>query len=46
MDPLLIDVPERAGFSFEGVLRSDSVAPDGTPRDTRVYARVRGVEEV
>lgn len=38
-------VAEHAGFTFEGVLRSDSVAKDGTPRDTRVYARVRGVEE-
>lgn len=37
-------VAERAGFTLEGVLRSDSIAPDGTPRDTRVYARVRGVE--
>lgn len=38
-------VAERAGFSFEGLLRQDSVAPDGSVRDTRVYARVRGVEE-
>lgn len=38
-------VAERAGFTLEGVLRQDSVRPDGVPRDTRVYARVRGVEE-
>ncbi len=40
-----VRVAERAGFTFEGVLRSDAIAPDGTPRDTRIYARVRGVEE-
>lgn len=38
-------VAERAGFTFEGLLRRDSLAPGGEPRDTRVYARVRGVEE-
>lgn len=36
---------ERAGFTLEGVLRHDSLTPDGAPRSTRVYARVRGVEE-
>jgi ribosomal-protein-serine acetyltransferase len=39
-------VAERCGFTLEGVLRRDSLRPDGTPRDTRVYARVRGVEEL
>ena len=31
-------VPERLGFAFEGTLRRDSLAPDGTIRDARVYA--------
>lgn len=38
-------VAERAGFAFEGVLRQDALTVDGRPRDTRVYARVRGIEE-
>ena len=38
-------VAERAGFTLEGVLRRDTVAVDGRVRDTRVYARVRGVGE-
>ena len=38
-------VAERAGFTLEGVLRRDTVAVDGRVRDTRVYSRVRGVEE-
>ena len=38
-------VAERAGFSFEGVLRRELRANDGRLRDTRVYARVRGIEE-
>ena len=38
-------VAERAGFTFEGLLRLNALAPDGSPRSTRVYARVRGVEE-
>ena len=38
-------VAERAGFTFEGLLRQDALDPDGQPRDTRVYARVRGMEE-
>lgn len=38
-------VAERTGFSFEGLLRSNSLTPRGEARSTRVYARVRGVEE-
>jgi RimJ/RimL family protein N-acetyltransferase len=38
-------VAERNGYVFEGVLRADSVTPQGTARDTRIYSRVRGVEE-
>lgn len=38
-------VAERAGFTLEGVLRRDSITPAGEPRDTRVYSRVRGIEE-
>jgi RimJ/RimL family protein N-acetyltransferase len=38
-------VAERCGFTLEGVLRQDSLGVDGQPRDTVVYARVRGVEE-
>lgn len=38
-------VAERAGFTFEGVRRQDSVTPTSEPRDTCVYSRVRGVEE-
>ena len=40
-----VRVAERAGFAFEGVLRQDSLDTAGQPRDTRVYARVRGLEE-
>jgi len=36
---------ERAGFTFEGVLRGDSLTPRGEMRDTCVYARVLGLEE-
>ena len=38
-------VAERCGFTLEGVMRSESLAPDGTLRDMRVYSKVRGVEE-
>ena len=38
-------VAESAGYSFEGLLRQDARAPDGSVRDTRVYSRVRGIEE-
>ena len=31
-------VPERLGFRLEGVLRNEERAPEGTLRDTRVYA--------
>src|SRR6185295_15381218 len=36
---------ERLGYTCEGVLRLDSSTPGGAARSTRVYARVRGVEE-
>jgi RimJ/RimL family protein N-acetyltransferase len=39
-------VAERCGFTIEGVLRQDSLGVDGQPRDTAVYSRVRGVEEL
>ncbi len=39
------EVAERAGFTLEAVLRFDSLTPQGEPRTTRVYARVRGAEE-
>lgn len=48
MDPANVrswQVAERAGFTLEGTLRQDSLTPQGEPRDTLVYARVRGVEE-
>lgn len=35
---------ERAGFTFEGVLRQDSLGVGGAVRDTRVHSRVRGIE--
>ena len=38
-------VAERCGFTLEGVLRQDSLDVHGRPRDTAVYARVRGAEE-
>src|SRR5262245_50931140 len=38
-------VAERCGFTLEGVLRQDSLDARGHPRDTVVYARVRGAEE-
>ncbi len=38
-------VAERAGFTFEGVLRNDSLTPRGEVRDTRIYSRVLGIEE-
>jgi RimJ/RimL family protein N-acetyltransferase len=38
-------VAERAGFTLEGVLRNEARDVAGGVRNTRVYARVRGVEE-
>ena len=38
-------VAERAGFTLEALLRGDSLTPAGEVRSTRVYARVRGIEE-
>ena len=38
-------VSERAGFTLEAVLRNDARDVAGGVRNTRVYARVRGVEE-
>ena len=36
-------VAEAAGFEFEAVLRLDKLDVNGTPRDTRVYAKVRSM---
>jgi RimJ/RimL family protein N-acetyltransferase len=36
---------ERAGFTLEAILRFDAATPQGEPRSTRIYARVRGAEE-
>jgi RimJ/RimL family protein N-acetyltransferase len=38
-------VAERAGFTLEALLRGDSLTALGEVRSTRVYARVRGIEE-
>jgi ribosomal-protein-serine acetyltransferase len=38
-------VAERAGFTLEALLRGDTLNPAGEVRSTRIYARVRGVEE-
>ena len=32
-------VAERCGFVLEGVLRQQSLTPDGEPRDMRIYAK-------
>jgi len=37
-------VAERLGFPLEGVLRSDARATDGSLRNTKVYAKVRGLD--
>jgi RimJ/RimL family protein N-acetyltransferase len=38
-------VAERCGFTLEALLRGDSMTPAGGVRSTRIYARVRGIEE-
>ncbi|MBX3604252.1 MAG: GNAT family N-acetyltransferase [Piscinibacter sp.] len=38
-------VAERAGFTLEALLRGDSLTALGEVRSTRIYARVRGIEE-
>lgn len=38
-------VAERCGFTLEALLRGDSLTPAGAVRSTRIYARVRGIEE-
>ena len=30
-------IPRRLGFRLESVLEGDTVAPDGSPRDTQVW---------
>lgn len=37
-------VAERTGFTLEGILRRDSLGQDGEIQDSRLYAKVRGVE--
>ncbi|QJC51972.1 GNAT family N-acetyltransferase [Paenibacillus albicereus] len=37
-------VARRCGYTLEGVLRGDSLSPDGGRRDTMVFAKVRGAE--
>jgi RimJ/RimL family protein N-acetyltransferase len=34
-------VCERLGFTLEGVLRNERVDPDGTLRNTRIYAKIK-----
>ncbi|CDN43365.1 GNAT family N-acetyltransferase [Paenibacillus sp. P22] len=34
----------RCGYMQEGVLRRHSIDPSGSPRDTMVYSKVRGIE--
>ena len=36
---------ERLGFTFEALLRCNASTPLGEGRSTRVYARVRGIED-
>ena len=35
-----IRIPEKLGYTREGVLRNDTRAPDGSVRDTAVYAKI------
>jgi RimJ/RimL family protein N-acetyltransferase len=37
-------VAERAGYTFEALLRLNTINPDGVACSTRVYSRVRGFE--
>ncbi|OMD56516.1 GNAT family N-acetyltransferase [Paenibacillus odorifer] len=37
-------VAERAGFTLEGILRSASLGYDGERHDSKVFAKVRGIE--
>ncbi|PLT45778.1 GNAT family N-acetyltransferase [Paenibacillus sp. FSL W8-1187] len=37
-------VARRCGFTLEGVLRGNDLSPDGSRRDTMVFAKVRGAE--
>ncbi|WP_159888638.1 GNAT family N-acetyltransferase [Paenibacillus puerhi] len=37
-------VAERAGYPLEATLRRNSIAVDGTLRDTMIFAKVRGTE--
>jgi RimJ/RimL family protein N-acetyltransferase len=37
-------VAERLGFTLEGILRRDTIATDGSLRDTMVFSKVRGAE--
>jgi RimJ/RimL family protein N-acetyltransferase len=32
---------ERLGMELEGILRYERVDPEGTPRNTRIYAKIR-----
>jgi RimJ/RimL family protein N-acetyltransferase len=33
-------VAEKVGFELEGILRNEKIDPDGTLRNTRVYAKI------
>lgn len=37
-------VAQRAGFTLEGILRSEKRDTDGSLRDTMIFAKVRGAE--
>ncbi|WP_312151082.1 MULTISPECIES: GNAT family N-acetyltransferase [Paenibacillus] len=37
-------VAERAGFTLEGILRSANLGYDGERHDSKVFAKVRGIE--
>jgi len=40
-NPASCRVCERAGYTFEGTRRNDRITPDGTLRNSRVYAAIR-----